>query len=75
VSSAAQSAAQTITDSAPAQFVADKREQMGDRNFFASVIGGVAAIGAAVAGVILALQRGEGVPTDTPAGKNKKSGS
>lgn len=67
VSSAAHSAAQTVTDSAPAQFVAETREKMGDRNFFATLIGGVAAIGAAVAGIFYAVQKGQsGSKDDTP---------
>ena len=49
---------------------------MGDRNFFASVIGGVAAIGAAVAGIFYAVKKGGGGPSDTaapakPKGKEK----
>lgn len=59
VSSAAHSAAQTVSDSAPVQFVAETREKMGDRNFFATLIGGVAAIGAAVAGIFYAVQKGQ----------------
>lgn len=70
VSSAAHSAAQTVTDSAPVQFVAETREKMGDRNFFATLIGGVAAIGAAVAGIFYAVQKGQSGSKDdtTPAG-------
>ena len=66
-----QSTGKSVTDSAPAQFVADTRERMGDRNFFASLIGGVAAVGAAVAGVLFALQKGQGKPTDAPEPEQK----
>lgn len=53
------------------QFVTDMREQMGDRNFIASVIGGVAAVGATVAGVLFAIKRGQG----NEAGKKTDSAS
>ena len=46
---------------------------MGDRNFFASVIGGVAAISAAAVGIFYAVKKGAGGPTDTPAAKEDKS--
>lgn len=69
VSSVAQSAAQTVSESAPVQFVADTRERMGDRNFFATLIGGVAAIGAAVAGIFYAVQKGQGGPKDGQGGE------
>jgi hypothetical protein len=45
---------------------------MGDRNFFASVIGGVAAIGAAAVGIFYAVKKGAGGPTDTTTAKGTK---
>lgn len=68
VSSVAQSAAHTVSESAPVQFVAETRERMGDRNFFATLIGGVAAIGAAVAGIFYAVQKGQAGPKDDQDG-------
>lgn len=50
-----------VAESAPVQYVADTREKMGDRNFFAAVLGATAAVGAAVAGLVLALRNGKSV--------------
>jgi hypothetical protein len=61
-------ARKTVTDLAPVKYVAETREKMGDRNFFAAVIGATAAVGAAVAGVVLSKRKGQAAETtEVPA--------
>jgi hypothetical protein len=55
--SATSTAKRAVTNSAPAKLVTDTRDKMGDRNFFAALIGGVAAFGAALTGIILATRK------------------
>ena len=50
---------------APADSATSRREPMGSRNVFAAALGGVAAVGAAVAGILYAV-RGD-KPADTDA--------
>ena len=69
---AASTAAHAVADSAPAQFVGDARDKMGDRNFFAALVGGVAAVGAAVAGIVLALREGNSGGSASRGGTKKK---
>ncbi len=63
----AAAARRAIVASVPVKAVADTREKMGDRNFFAALIGGVAALGAALTGVFLAVKAGKR-PTDPTPG-------
>jgi hypothetical protein len=58
VADGAASARQSVAQSTPVQKVADTRERMGDRNFFAAILGGAAAIGAAIGGIFYALRDG-----------------
>lgn len=64
-----EAAKQAVSHSAPVQLVSETREAMGDRNFFAAILGGVAAIGAAVAGVVYALREGNPDNPDKTPGK------
>lgn len=62
VADEASSATETVTRSAPIKAVSDTRERMGNRNFFAAVVGGVAALGAAAGGVLYAVKAGRPAP-------------
>lgn len=64
VSDAATSARRSVAQSASAQKVSDTREKMGDRNFFAALIGGAAAIAATVGGILYAVREGKPVAKD-----------
>lgn len=67
VAGTASSARQSVAQSKPVQLVSDTRDKMGDRNFFAALLGGAAAIGAAVGGLFYALRDGHpDKPTNTP---------
>jgi hypothetical protein len=59
------------TESTPAKYVADTREKLGDRNFFAAVLGATAALGAAVAGIVLALRSGKAAQGENTAKPNE----
>ncbi|MBN2971638.1 hypothetical protein JW805_06365 [Roseomonas aeriglobus] len=61
VSDAASSARRSVAQSAPAQKVSETRDKMGDRNFFAALIGGAAAIAATVGGILYAVRDGKPV--------------
>lgn len=62
----AAAARKAVAGSAPVKLVADTREKMGDRNFFAAVIGSVAALGAAITGVFLAVKSGKRPEASSP---------
>ncbi len=47
-----------VEKSPPVKLVADTRDRLGDRNFLAAMLGGVAAIGATIAGIVFALRDG-----------------
>lgn len=49
------------------QAVTETRERMGDRNFFAAALGATAALGAAIAGIVLAVRKGR--PGEADAAK------
>lgn len=53
----------SVAQSAPVKLVSDTRDRMGDRNFLAAVLGGVAALGAAAGGILYALRNGSARPT------------
>ena len=69
VGTTASSVKQSVAQSSPAQLVSETRDMMGDRNFFAALIGGAAAIGAAIGGIFYALRDGN---PEGPAGKKKR---
>ncbi len=67
-----------VAQSAPLRQVGKTRDRMGDRNFFAAIIGGVAALGAAVGGLYYALRDGHpntpgGDDTPQPSGNDTPS--
>lgn len=73
VGETAKSTRKAVTGSAPAKYAVDTKRRLGTRNFVAAVVGGVAAIGAAVGGAFYLLR--DGKPAADKTGAHQPDGS